>query len=139
MRDGSKRSTLAVLIGAVLLTAVLLTMVAPAASPDQRGSSLPGTGKNSASEDQEQPATNSTTAAKAENEQNIKDAARLAQLAAEVKQELEAGGEFTLSVATLKKADEMEKLSKKLHTRMKADSAAAPKPPPFSDASKGRN
>jgi hypothetical protein len=96
---------------------------------------------NSPSQDQGQPAANSAALAKAraDNEQNIKDAARLGQMAAEVKQELENGGEFTLSVATLRKAEEMEKLSRKLHDRMKADREAAPKPPSGMDASRGRD
>ena len=50
-------------------------------------------------------------------------------MAAEVKQELERGSEFTLSVASLKKAEEIENLAKKLHDRMKADNALAPKTP----------
>jgi hypothetical protein len=82
-----------------------------------------------------QPAiTSATVKAKTDHEQNFKDAARLAQLATEIKQELETGGEFTLSLGTLKKTEEMQKLSKSLHTRMKADYASAPKPPAGMDA-----
>ena len=75
------------------------------------------------------PAASPIVKAKADYQQNVKDAARLAQLAAEVKQELETGGAFALSVASLKKAEEMEKLSKKLHSRMKEDYTSAPTPP----------
>jgi len=135
MSSGSKRWTVAVLCGAVLLTVVALS-----AGAGQRGGGTKGAGAGT-SEDQESPPPNNSdiAKAKADREQNIKDAARLAQLAAEVKQELESGSEFTLSVATVKKADEVEKLSKKLHARMKEDNAAAPMPPrSWTDASKGR-
>jgi len=137
MSDGCKRSTVAVLF------AVLLMVVALSTAAGQRGGTGGGgKGANSQSEDQEPSPTNNSdiAKAKADREQNIKDAARLAQLAAEVKQELENGGDYTLSVASLKKADEMEKLSKQLHVRMRADNASAPKLPPGMDASKkGRN
>ncbi len=130
MSTEHKRSTVAVLCGAVLLTVVALSTAA-----GQRGGGSKGGG---ASQDQEPSPTNNSdiAKAKADREQNIKDAARLAQLAAEVKQELENGSQFTLSVASLKKADEMEKLSKRLYVRMKADNATAPNPPPVMDASK---
>ncbi len=134
INDGCKRPA------AALCGAVLLLVVALAAADQRGGAGRAGYPMNSPSQDQGQPAANSAALAKAraDNEQNIKDAARLGQMAAEVKQELENGGEFTLSVATLRKAEEMEKLSRKLHDRMKADREAAPKPPSGMDASKGR-
>jgi hypothetical protein len=56
---------------------------------------------------------------KAEHEQNLKDAARLADLADELKQELEKNDRYVLSVSTLKKTDEIEKLAKKIRSRLR--------------------
>ena len=56
---------------------------------------------------------------KAEHEQNIKDAARLADLAQQLQLELEKNDRFVLSLATLKKADEIEKLAKKIRSRLR--------------------
>jgi 5'-deoxynucleotidase YfbR-like HD superfamily hydrolase len=61
--------------------------------------------------------------AKAEREQNIKDATRLAELAEKVRRDLVAASSFTLSISTVKDADEMAKLSKKLHSRLKSGNA----------------
>jgi hypothetical protein len=74
------------------------------------------------------PASDPAVKARLDHQQNIKDSARVAQLAAEVKQDLENGADFTLSVANLKKLEEMAKLSKTLHDRMKGDNPA-PKTP----------
>jgi hypothetical protein len=84
-----------------------------------------------------EPRTTDTVAkAKSDHEENIRDATRLAQLVGEVKQELENGGQFALSVSCMKKAEEIEKLSKKLHARLKGDSAVAPMPPSWVDLSR---
>ena len=56
---------------------------------------------------------------KQEREQNIKDAAQLAQLAEELKEDLEKNDRFVLSLATLKKTDDIERLAKKIRTRMR--------------------
>ena len=56
---------------------------------------------------------------KAEREQNIKDAAQLAQLAGELKEDLEKNDRFVFSLATLKKTDDIEKLAKKIRARMR--------------------
>ena len=58
---------------------------------------------------------------KAEHEQNIKDAAQLAQLAEELKLDLEKNDRFVLSLATLKKTEEIEKLVKKIRSRLRHD------------------
>lgn len=65
--------------------------------------------------------------AKAEREENIKDATRLAELAEKVRHDLVAGSSFTLSLSTLKDTDEINKLSKKLYTRLKTGN---PRPDP---------
>jgi cell division septation protein DedD len=56
---------------------------------------------------------------KAEHEQNLKDAAELAQLAEQLKIDLEKNDRFVLSMATLKKTDEIEKLAKRIRTRLR--------------------
>jgi len=58
-----------------------------------------------------------------EKTQNIRDATRIAWLAAEVKEELENGSHLMLSVETVKKTDEMLKLSRQLHERLKGNTA----------------
>ena len=130
MSDGCKRLMVAVLFLVALSTAA-----------GQRGGGGGAAGLKPQNQDQEPSPTNNSdiAKAKADREQNIKDAARLAQLAAEVKKELEDGSQFTLSVASLQKAEEMEKLSKKLHGRMKADNAAAPNPSTWMEPSRGKS
>ena len=56
---------------------------------------------------------------KAEHEQNLKDAAELAQLAEQLKIDLEKNDRFVLSMATLKKTDEIEKLAKRIRARLR--------------------
>jgi hypothetical protein len=58
---------------------------------------------------------------KVEREQNLKDAAKLADLADELKQELEKEDRFVFSLNTMKKAEEIEKLAHKIRTRMRHD------------------
>jgi hypothetical protein len=60
---------------------------------------------------------------KAQKGQNIKDAARLAQLAAEVKNKLEKDSQFMVSVECLKKVEEMQKLARQLHDRINGSGA----------------
>lgn len=56
---------------------------------------------------------------KAERDQNIKDAARLVDLAEELQQEIEKNDRYVFSLTTLKKTDEIEKLVKKIRSRMR--------------------
>ena len=56
---------------------------------------------------------------KAEHEQNLKDAAQLADLAEQLKQELEKNDRYVISVSSLKKIDEIEKLVKKIRSRLR--------------------
>src|SRR5215469_589435 len=58
---------------------------------------------------------------KAEHEQNLKDAAKLADLADELKQTLEKEDRFVFSLNTMKKAEEIEKLAHKIRSRMRHD------------------
>jgi hypothetical protein len=56
-----------------------------------------------------------------EHEQNLKDAARLADLADELKQAMEKEDRFVFSLNTMKKAEEIEKLAHKIRSRMRHD------------------
>jgi hypothetical protein len=56
---------------------------------------------------------------KAEHQQNLKDAAALADLAEQLKADLEKNDRYILSMATLKKTDEIEKLVKKIRARLR--------------------
>jgi hypothetical protein len=56
---------------------------------------------------------------KLDHEQNLKDAAQLVDLAQQLKEELEKNTHDVLSLATLKKTDDIEKLAKKIRSRMR--------------------
>ena len=56
---------------------------------------------------------------KAEHQQNLKDAAELADLAEQLKSELEKNDRYILSMAALKKTDAIEKLAKRIRTRLR--------------------
>lgn len=50
---------------------------------------------------------------------NLQDAATLARLAEELKSELENGDKYVVSVKTMKKAEDIEKLARNIHSRLK--------------------
>ncbi len=56
---------------------------------------------------------------KAERDQNMKDAAQLVTLAQELQLEIEKNDRYVLSLSTLKKIDDIEKLAKKIRSRMR--------------------
>jgi hypothetical protein len=56
---------------------------------------------------------------KAEREQNIKDAAQIAEIAKDLQQELEKNESYVLSMSSLKKTDEIEKLAKRIRGRLR--------------------
>ena len=56
---------------------------------------------------------------KAEHQQNLKDAAELADLAEQLKADLEKNDRYILSMSTLKKTDDIEKLVKKIRARLR--------------------
>jgi hypothetical protein len=56
---------------------------------------------------------------KAERDQNLKDAAELADLAQQLQQDIEKNGAFVFSLSTMKKTDDIEKLAKKIRGRMR--------------------
>ena len=56
---------------------------------------------------------------KAEHQQNLKDAAELAELADQLKIDLEKNDRFVVSMATIKKTDDIEKLAKRIRARLR--------------------
>jgi hypothetical protein len=56
---------------------------------------------------------------KAEQKQNIKDAAQLAELAQQLQLDLEKNDAYVLSIDTLKKTEDIEKLAKKIRSRLR--------------------
>jgi hypothetical protein len=56
---------------------------------------------------------------RAEYQQNLKDAAQLTELAQQLQLDLEKNDKFVLSIATLKKTEDIEKLVKKIRSRMR--------------------
>ncbi len=52
-------------------------------------------------------------------ERNLRDAGELARLAAEIKDDLEKGDRYLVSTKTLKKLDDVEKLSKDIRQRLR--------------------
>jgi hypothetical protein len=56
---------------------------------------------------------------KAEREQNIKDAAQLVDLSKELQLEIEKNEAYVLSLGTIKKTDEIEKLVKRIRGRLR--------------------
>jgi hypothetical protein len=56
---------------------------------------------------------------KAEHQRNLKDAAQLVELSQQLQEELEKNDSSVLSLSTLKKTDDIEKLVKKIRSRMR--------------------
>ena len=56
---------------------------------------------------------------KAEYEKNVKDAQELVNIAKAFEEDLEKDDRFVLSVSSLKKLDDIEKLTKRIRSRMK--------------------
>jgi hypothetical protein len=56
---------------------------------------------------------------KAEHQQNVKDAALLVELSQQLQEDLEKNESYVLSLSTLKKTDDIEKLVKKIRSRMR--------------------
>lgn len=56
---------------------------------------------------------------KADHEKDIKDAATLVELAGQLKRELEKNDRHVLSVASIRKTEEIEKIAKRIRGRMR--------------------
>ena len=92
---------------APLILAVLAGARVPQAAPEPPDLRLPN-GKSQKEE-----------ILKSDHEKTLKDAGELMKLSEELKIELERNDRHVLSVGTLKKLDEMEKLVKRIRSRMK--------------------
>lgn len=55
---------------------------------------------------------------KADHQRDLKDAAQLIDLAEQLKQELEKNDRHVLSISSVKKTEEIEKLAKRIHARL---------------------
>lgn len=56
---------------------------------------------------------------KLDHQKNLQDAAALIDLSEQLKQELEKNGSHVLSLSSLKKTDEIEKLAKRIRSRLR--------------------
>ena len=56
---------------------------------------------------------------KADHQQDLKDAAQLVELSEQLKAELEKNDRHVLSISSLKKTEEIEKLAKRLRSRLR--------------------
>jgi hypothetical protein len=56
---------------------------------------------------------------KAEYQKSLEEARELSKLAEELKVDLEKNDRYVLSISTLKKTEEIEKLAKRIHDRLK--------------------
>jgi len=56
---------------------------------------------------------------KADHEKDLKDAAQLVELAEQLKEELEKNDRHVLSVSSLKKTEDIEKLAKRIRSRLR--------------------
>jgi hypothetical protein len=56
---------------------------------------------------------------RADYERNLRDAGELARLSQEIKDDLERGDRYLISLKTLKKLDDVQKLAKDIRQRMR--------------------
>ena len=103
-----------------ILTAVLLALPA-AVAVAQPPTSLPQTNESRPDEDRRLPngKRQSEEILREEHQKSLDDATRLAQLSEEVRSELEKNGQNVLPLGTLKKLDEIDKLTRRIRTRLK--------------------
>lgn len=92
---------------------LILTTVAPVASPQH--DSVAGVPEDKLPNGKSQ----KDEILKAEREENIRDAGRLVEMSEGLKANLEKDDRFVLSMETLKKTDDIEKLVKKIRTRLR--------------------
>ncbi|HXP87471.1 MAG TPA: hypothetical protein VN841_22250 [Bryobacteraceae bacterium] len=101
----------------LILLAVLAGALGPAQDPRQRPEVPPAPGK---SDDIRLPNGKSQREEmlKADYTRNLADATELSRLAAEVKGDIEKNDRYAVSVKTLKKLDEITKLTRNIHGRL---------------------
>jgi GTPase Era involved in 16S rRNA processing len=110
------------LTGAAVGLAVLLSLTLVEGQSYQRGGVAPPT-PQTAPEDQDVVLPSGKSQRdeilKQEREDNIRDASQLAQLAQQLKEDLEKNDRYVFSLSALKKTDDIEKLAKKIRGRMR--------------------
>ncbi|MGO4885256.1 MAG: hypothetical protein ACLP59_31190 [Bryobacteraceae bacterium] len=94
--------------------AVLALALTPLPAQQSRAPRLPPTPESDAPALERKP----DEVLKADHEKDLKDAAQLVELAQQLKAELEKNDRHVLSIASLKKTEEIEKLAKHIHSRL---------------------
>ena len=104
---------------ALVLSIAAILPLAPLAVHAQRGGRSPGS--EIEQEDTRLPNGKSQKdeILKAEHEQNLKDAAQLVELSEQLKEELEKNDRYVVSMSTVKKTDDIEKLVRKIRSRLR--------------------
>jgi hypothetical protein len=90
--------------------------------PQQGGGSGRGGGRRSAGEDDvilPNGKSQKDEILKAEHQQNLKDASELMDLAQQLKLDLEKNDRYVVSMVTIKKTDDIEKLAKRIRGRLR--------------------
>ena len=115
-----RRSVVALLL---LLAGVSLCAMQQSGSGSGSGSTKGGGRRGASGEDEDVILPNGKLQRdeilKADHLQNLKDAADLVELAQQLKTDIEKNDRFILSIATLKKTDDIEKLAKRIRSRMR--------------------
>jgi hypothetical protein len=103
-----------------VLLIVLLAAVSNLASPQRGGNPPPDSQTPGTPPDIKLPNGKSQRdeILKAEHEANLKDVAQLVALAQKLQEDMEKDDAFVLSMSTLKKIEDIEKLAKKIHSRL---------------------
>jgi Spy/CpxP family protein refolding chaperone len=99
----------------------LVAMFALAGSPAPQRSANPGAGEQPGDLRLPNGKLQKDEILKEEHRQNIKDAAQLAELAQQLQLDLEKNDYSVLSLSTLKKTDDIEKLAKRIRARLRHD------------------
>jgi hypothetical protein len=112
MKPPHRRSTLVVLLGASANAFAQRGVTTPATTAQERPGEPPDVklpnGKSQRDE-----------ILKADHEKNLKDAAELVDLVQQLQLDIEKDDAFVFSLTTLKKTDDIEKLVKRIHARLR--------------------
>ncbi len=95
--------------------AVALLALAPRVAPQVRPPHGPPTGDEAKLPDGK---SQQDEILKADHERDLKDVAQMIDLAEQLKAELEKNDRHVLSISSLKKTEEIEKLAKRIHSRL---------------------
>lgn len=107
--------------GANMRLAIVLVMAGALAAPAQNPPPQPRPGEPETPEDVRLPngKLQRDEILKAEYQKSLEDARELSRLAEDLKVDLEKNDRYVLSLATLKKTEEIEKLAKRIRDRLK--------------------